>query len=28
VSVHSRGIVEAIRKLYNGERIANELEGR
>ena len=28
VSVHSRGITEAIRKLYNGERIANELEGR
>ena len=28
VSVHSRGIIEALRKLYNGERIANELEGR
>jgi hypothetical protein len=28
VSVHSRGIIEALRKLYNGDRIANELEGR
>ena len=28
VSVHSKGIIEALRKLYNGERIANELEGR
>ncbi len=28
VSVHSRGIIEALRKLYAGDRIANELEGR
>lgn len=28
VAVHSRGIIEALRKLYNGARIADELEGR
>jgi hypothetical protein len=28
VSVSSRGIIEALRKLYNGNRIADELEGR
>jgi hypothetical protein len=28
VSVHSRGIIEALRKLYNGGRIADEMEGR
>jgi len=28
VSVHSRGIVEALRKMYDGSRIANELQGR
>lgn len=28
VSVSSRAIIEALRKLYNGDRIADELEGR
>jgi S1-C subfamily serine protease len=28
VSVSSRAIIEALRKLYNGGRIADELEGR
>ena len=28
VSVSSAGIIEALRKLYNGERIANELRGQ
>jgi hypothetical protein len=28
VSVHSRGIVEALRKMYDGSRIANELQGQ
>ena len=28
VSVHSAGITEALRKMYDGSRIANELQGR
>ncbi len=28
VSVHSRGIVEALRKMYDGSRIADEIQGR
>lgn len=28
VSVHSQGIVEALRKMYDGSRIADELQGR
>ena len=28
VSVHSAGIVEAVRKMYDGARIADELQGR
>ena len=28
VSVHSAGIIEALRKMYDGERIADELQGK
>ena len=28
IAVHSAGIIEAIRKMYDGSRIANELQGR
>ena len=28
VSVHSAGIVEAVRKMYDGARIADELQGK
>jgi len=28
VSVHSAGMVEALRKMYDGARIADELQGR